>query len=102
VANVNILHDQNISKRENVQTREEVRVDLEALKSKETEHLRNVHRLEKSRLENELAKKEHDLRDKKEELARLLVQYKGLEAKIGKSSKVDRSAEDEGRCRATL
>jgi hypothetical protein len=53
-------------------------------------------------LENELAKKEHDLRDKKEELARLLVQYKGLEAKIGKSSKVDRSAEDEGRCRATL
>ena len=29
-------------------------------------------------------------------------QYKALEAKVGKSSKVDRSAEDEGKCRATL
>ena len=32
----------------------------------------------------------------------MLVQFKSLEAKVGKSSKVDRSAEDEGRCRATL
>jgi hypothetical protein len=53
-------------------------------------------------LESELIKKEHELRDKKEELGRLLVQYKALEAKVGKSSKVDRSAEDEGKCRATL
>ena len=58
--------------------------------------------LEKNRLENELSKREHELRDKKEELARLLVQYKALEAKVGKSSRVDRSAEDEGKCRATL
>lgn len=28
VANVNILHDQNMSQRENVQVREEVRVEL--------------------------------------------------------------------------
>ena len=77
-------------------------MELEAVKSKEVEQIRNIHRLEKNRLEGELAKKEHDLRDKKEELARLLVQYKTLEAKVGKSSKVDRSAEDEGRCRATL
>ena len=42
------------------------------------------------------------MRDKKEELGRLLIQYKALEAKIGKSSKVDRSAEDEGKCKATL
>ena len=33
---------------------------------------------------------------------RLLVQYKALEARVGKSSKVDRSAEEEGKCRATL
>ena len=102
VANVNILHDQNLSQRENVQVREEVRVELQALKEKEVEQLKNVHKLEKNRLENELSKREHELRDKKEELARLLVQYKALEAKVGKSSRVDRSAEDEGKCRATL
>ena len=54
--------------------------------------MKNVHKLEKTRLENDLYKKEHDFRDKKEELARLLVQYKALEAKVGKPSKVDRSA----------
>ena len=53
-----------------------------------------MHKLEKNRLENELNKREHELRDRKEELARLLVQYKALEAKVGKSSRVDRSAED--------
>jgi hypothetical protein len=53
-----------------------------------------VHKLEKNRLENELNKREHDLREKKEELERLLVQYKALDAKVGKSSRVDRSAED--------
>lgn len=102
VANVNILHDHNITHRENVQVREEVRVDLEARLDKEVDQLRNVHKLEKGRLEGELNRKEHDLREKKEELGRLLVQYKALEAKMGKSTKVDRSAEDEGKCRATL
>ena len=102
VANVNILHDHSITHRENVQVREEVRVELEARLAKEVEQLRNVHKLEKARLEGELNRKEHDLREKKEELGRLLAQYKALEAKIGKSSKVDRSAEDEGKCRATL
>lgn len=102
VSNVNILHDHNMSNRENVQLREEVRVELEAVKNKEVEQIRNVHKLEKNRLQSELAKREHELRDKKEELARLLVQFKALEAKVGKSSKLDRSAEDEGRCRATL
>lgn len=66
------------------------------------EQLKSVHKLEKNRLETELAKREHELREKKEELNRLLVQYKSLEAKVGKSSKVDRSAEEEGKCRATL
>lgn len=37
-----------------------------------------MHKLEKARLDNELSKKERDLREKKEELARLLVQYKAL------------------------
>jgi hypothetical protein len=102
VANVNILHDQNISHRENIQVREEVRVELEAMKNKEVEQIKSVYKLEKNRLETELAKRETELREKKEELGRLLVQYKTLEAKVGKSSKVDRSAEDEGKCRATL
>jgi hypothetical protein len=66
------------------------------------EQIRNVFKLEKGRLEGELTRREHELREKKEELGRLLVQYKALEAKVGKSSKVDRSAEDEGKCRATL
>lgn len=66
------------------------------------EQLNNIHKLEKTRLESALNKREHELREKKEELGRLLVQFKGLEAKIGKSTRVDRSAEDEGKCRATL
>lgn len=70
--------------------------------AKEVEQLKNVHKLEKGRLEGELNRRDHELREKKEELGRLLVQYKGLEAKMGKSSRVDRSAEDEGKCRATL
>ncbi len=46
--------------------------------------------------------KEHQLRDKKEENARLLAEYKKLENKVGKPSKFDRGAEEEGKCRATL
>ena len=69
---------------------------------KEIEQLKNIHTLEKNRLKSDLNRREHELRDKKEELGRLLVQYKALEAKMGKSSKVDRSAEDEGKCKATL
>jgi hypothetical protein len=42
------------------------------------EQLKSVNKLEKGRLESELAKREHELRDKKEELGRLLVQYKAL------------------------
>ena len=56
--------------------------------------MKNVHKLEKTRFENELNKKEHDLRETKEELARMLVQYKVLEGKVGKSTRVDRSAEE--------
>jgi hypothetical protein len=78
VANVNILHDHNISHREIVQTREDVRVELDAMKNKEIEQLSNVHKLEKNRLESELSRREHELRDKKEELGRLLVQFKTL------------------------
>ena len=89
VANVNILHDQSLSQRENIQVREEVRVELQALKDKEGEQLRNIHKLEKNRLENELNKREHELRDKKEELARLLVQYKALEATAAQKRKAN-------------
>lgn len=78
VSNVNILHDTNISRRETVQIREQVRVELEAIKDKEVDQLRNVFKLEKGRLESDLLNKEQQLRDKKEELARLLVEYKKL------------------------
>ena len=61
-----------------MQIREEVRVELESIKNKEVELLKSVHKLEKNRLESELAKQEHELREKKEELNRLLVQYKSL------------------------
>lgn len=53
-------------------------MELESLKNKEVELLKSVHKLEKNRLETELAKQEHELREKKEELNRLLVQYKSL------------------------
>lgn len=78
VQNVNILHDHNITHRETVQIKQQVRVELEALKEKEIEQLSNIHKLEKNRLESDLVRKEHELRDKKEELGRLLVQYKAL------------------------
>jgi hypothetical protein len=42
------------------------------------EQLRNVFKLEKGRLESDVLNKEHLLRDKKEELARLLAEYKKL------------------------
>lgn len=42
------------------------------------EKLQNVHKLEKDRLRGELNQRDHELREKKEELGRLLVQYKGL------------------------
>ena len=42
------------------------------------------------------------MREKKEEYSRLLAEYKKLESKVGKPSKFDRGAEEEGKCRATL
>lgn len=45
---------------------------------KQIEQRDNVHKLEKARLEGDLNRKEHELREKKEELGRLLVQYKAL------------------------
>jgi hypothetical protein len=52
--------------------REQVRVELEAIKDKEVEQIRNIFKLEKNRLEADLLNKEHQLREKKEENARLL------------------------------
>ena len=72
VSNVNILQDTNISRRETVQMREQVRVELEAIKEKEVGQIRNIFKLEKNRLEADLLNKEHQLREKKEENARLL------------------------------
>ena len=66
------MQDTNISRRETVQMREQVRVELEAIKDKEVEQIRNIFKLEKNRLEAELLNKEHQLREKKEENARLL------------------------------
>lgn len=66
VSNVNILQDTNISRRETVQMREQVRVEMEAMKDKEVEQIRNIFKLEKNRLEADLLNKEHQLREKKE------------------------------------
>jgi hypothetical protein len=33
---------------------------------------------------------------------RLLVEYKNLERKLGKPSKIDKGAEEDGKCKATL
>ena len=75
---------------------------MESIKDKEVEQIRNIFKLEKNRLEADLLNKEHQLREKKEENARLLAEYKKLENKVGKPSKFDRGAEEEGKCRATL
>ena len=46
--------------------------------------------------------KDQQLREKKEELSRLLSQYKKLENKMGKPSKFDRGVEEDAKCKATL
>ena len=102
MSNVDILHDQTAVRRETVQVREQVKVELEAAKEKEVEQIRNVFNLERSRLETDLAKKEQELAAIKSENGRLLVEYKNLERKVGKPSKLDRGAEEEGKCKATL
>jgi hypothetical protein len=58
ISNVDILHDQTVVRRETVQMREQVRVELEAIKDREVEQLRNIFKLEKGRLESDLIKKE--------------------------------------------
>ena len=57
ISNVDILHDQTVSKRETVQIREQVKVELEAIKDREVEQIRNIFKLEKGRLESDLIKK---------------------------------------------
>lgn len=85
-----------------MQIREQVKVELEAIKDREVEQIKNIFKLEKGRIESELIKKEQDLNALKAENNRLLVEFKNLERKLGKPSKHDKGAEEEGKCKATL
>ena len=96
------IRDSSITRRETVQVRELVAAELKAIKDKEVEQISKIFQLDKVRLENDLNKTEHELRDKKSEVERLLAEYKKLEAKVGKTSKLDKGSEDNGKCRATL
>lgn len=88
ISNVDVLHDHTVSRRETVQMRERVRVELEAIKDREVEQIANVFKLEKGRLESDLIKREHELNTLRAENARLLTEYKNLERKVGKPSKL--------------
>lgn len=96
------MHDHTVSRRETVQIREQVRVELEAVKDREVEQIKNVFKLEKGRLEAEVVKIEQEVRALKAENNRLLVEYKNLEGKLGKVSKLDKGEEENGKCKATL
>ena len=50
ISNVDILHDHTSARRETIQIREQVKVELEAIKDREVEQIRNVFKLEKGRL----------------------------------------------------
>ena len=100
--NVNILHDHTVSRRETIQMREQVRVELEATKDREIDQIKNVFNLEKNRLESELGNKQVELQKLKSDYGLLLVDYKNLERKVGKPSKFDKGTEEEGKCKATL
>ena len=102
MSNVDILHDHTISRRETIQIREQVKVELEAIRDREIEQIKNVFNLEKNRLESDLAAKQMDLEKLKSDYGILLVDYKNLERKVGKPSKFDKGTEDEGKCKATL
>lgn len=47
-------------------------------------------------------KREQEVATLKAENNRLLVEFKNLERKVGKPSKLDRGPEQEGKCKATL
>ena len=102
MSNVDILHDHTVSRRETVQMREQVKVELEAVKDREIEQIKNIFGLEKNRMESELAGKQMELEKLKSDYGLLLVDFKNLERKVGKPSKFDRGVEDEGKCKATL
>ena len=99
---MNILHDHTTSRRETVQMREQVKVELEAIKDREIDQIKNVFGLEKNRLESELGSKQAELEKLKSDYGLLLVDYKNLERKVGKPSKFEKGVEDEGKCKATL
>ena len=65
-----------------------MKVELEAIKDREVGKIKNVFDLEKGRLESDLTKKEQELNILKAENNRLLVEYKNLERKVGKPSKL--------------
>ena len=94
ISNVDILHDHTSARRETIQIREQVKVELEAIKDREVEQIRNVFKLEKGRLESDLVKREQEVNTLKAENGRLLVEYKNLERKVGKPSKLERGAEE--------
>ena len=102
ISNVDVLHEHSTARRETIQIRERVKVEMEAIKEKELEQIRKHFRLEEKKLQDELGQKDRDLRDKKEELNRLLIQFKNLEKKVGKPSKLDKGSEENGKCQATL
>ena len=102
ISNVDILHDHTSARRETIQIREQVKVELEAIKDREVEQIRNIFNLEKGRLESDVTKLDQEVRALKAENNRLLVEFKSLERKVGKPSKLDRGPEEEGKCKATL
>ena len=57
MSNVDVLHDHTSARRETIQIREQVKVELEAIKDREVGKIKNVFDLEKGRLESDLTKK---------------------------------------------
>ena len=102
MSNVDILHDHTVSRRETVQIREQVKVELEAIRDREVDQIKNIFSLEKNRLESELGNKEMELKQLDSAHKLLLVEFKNLERKVGKPSKFDKGPEEEGKCKATL
>ena len=89
---MDILHDQATSRRETIQIREQVKVELQVIQQKELDHMRKHFALEEKKLQDDICHKDRDIRDKKEELNRLLIEFKKLEKKVGKPSKLDKGS----------
>ena len=98
-----MIQDTNVTRRQIIQEREKVKGELEIIKNKELDQIRNIFNIDLNKLKNENNNLLHKLRDKTDQFEKLLKDFKDLEEKHSGNvaSKISR-AEDIAKRQATL